>query len=210
MFGHPLGLTRKYLFVSRVKFLLLHAEHNMCPSLSLSSRIESELTPLPEAFHPEALGVDKERIVHSPKVFRRVPVRCVSIMSCGLCCWMFISILYDKLTFATTFSLSSWDFFLENAMDPAHVQHAHHGTVGNRYEESFPYDTVVTKKASKNGFEMSIRYPGAPAYTDKFEAPGVFSINTPRECDFCVVRYILVFVCTNLYSLLTFVQLSLR
>lgn len=77
-------------------------------------------------------------------------------------------------------------------MDPAHVQHAHHGTIGNRYEESVPFDTVVTKKASKNGFEMSIRFPGAPAYTDKFEAPGVFSINTPRECVLflfsCMVR----------------------
>ncbi len=49
----------------------------MCPSLSLSSRIESELTPLPEAFDPEALGVDEERIVNSPYVYRRAPVRYV-------------------------------------------------------------------------------------------------------------------------------------
>jgi len=80
------------------------------------------------------------------------------------------------------FISTSWDFFLENAMDPAHVQQAHHGTVGDRYDEAIPFDTVVTKKPTKNGFEMNIRFEGVLPYTDKFEAPGVFSINTPREC----------------------------
>lgn len=68
-------------------------------------------------------------------------------------------------------------------MDLSHVEIAHHGTIGNRYDESTPFDTTVTKKATKNGFEMTLRGKGGEFQSiDKFAAPGVFSIHNPREC----------------------------
>lgn len=68
-------------------------------------------------------------------------------------------------------------------MDPAHVEQAHHGTIGNRYSESIPlFDTAVTKKVTKNGFEMTFRgKDGSFQFIDKFAAPGILSIKTPLE-----------------------------
>lgn len=48
----------------------------------LYSRIESELTPLPDVYDSEALGVDKDRVVNSPWIYRKLPVRYVIFVTC--------------------------------------------------------------------------------------------------------------------------------
>ena len=68
----------------------------LSPHMLMNSRIESELTPLPEAFDPEDLDVDKDRIVNSPWVYRRVPVRYVV-----LCNGLMLPLNHKRLTLIT-------------------------------------------------------------------------------------------------------------
>ena len=49
----------------------------------------------------------------------------------------------------------SWDGMVENTLDPAHFCSAHHGTLGNRYEDPAPYAMRVTRKLSQEaGFAV--------------------------------------------------------
>ena len=76
----------------------------------------------------------------------------------------------------------SWDFLYENAIDAAHLEQAHHGSTANRYHKSMPNDITVTKKPTKNGFELAVKEKGGKyEFAQKFSAPGLLSINTSRE-----------------------------
>lgn len=49
----------------------------------------------------------------------------------------------------------SWDGMVENTLDPAHFCSAHHGTLGNRYEDPAPYDMQLTRRLSQeHGFAV--------------------------------------------------------
>ena len=45
----------------------------------------------------------------------------------------------------------SWDAMVENTLDPAHFCSAHHGTLGNRYEDPRPYRMEVVRGRSVEG-----------------------------------------------------------
>ena len=42
----------------------------------------------------------------------------------------------------------SWDAMVENTLDPAHFCSAHHGTLGNRYEDPKPYQMALSQPIS--------------------------------------------------------------
>ena len=52
----------------------------------------------------------------------------------------------------------SWDAMVENTLDPAHFCSAHHGTLGNRYEDPKYYRMEVSRPVSlEAGFAADIR-----------------------------------------------------
>ena len=76
----------------------------------------------------------------------------------------------------------SWDYFYEHAMSPARLERSHRGSTPNHYNEPEPNDVTVTKKPTKNGFEITFKEKGSNfEFTDKFSAPGLLSTHTPRE-----------------------------
>lgn len=78
----------------------------------------------------------------------------------------------------------SWDFLYENAIDAAHLEQAHHGSTANRYHKPMPSDITVTKKPTKNGFELAVKEKGGKyEFAQKFSAPGLLSINTSLDDD---------------------------
>ena len=44
-----------------------------------------------------------------------------------------------------------WDAMVENTLDPAHFCAAHHGTLGNRYEDPAPFEMALTRELSLDG-----------------------------------------------------------
>ena len=48
-----------------------------------------------------------------------------------------------------------WDGMVENTLDPAHFCSAHHGTLGNRYEDPAPYHMELTRQLTlEDGFAV--------------------------------------------------------
>ena len=49
----------------------------------------------------------------------------------------------------------SWDGMVENTLDPAHFCSAHHGTLGNRYDDPAPYSMSMTRRSTlEEGFAV--------------------------------------------------------
>lgn len=50
-----------------------------------------------------------------------------------------------------------WDFFMENVIDPAHVPVAHHGILGNRYQDAQYFDMIRLRDMStEEGFSFKV------------------------------------------------------
>lgn len=74
-----------------------------------------------------------------------------------------------------------WDFFMENVADPAHVPVAHHGLVGNRYEDARYYDMPkVRDLTTQEGFAFGITptNPVVKEATHDFQPPCLMRIET--------------------------------
>lgn len=57
----------------------------------------------------------------------------------------------------------SWDFFMENVSDPAHVPVSHHGLVGDRYSDDKYYDMRRLREVStQEGFAFEVTPTTAP------------------------------------------------
>ena len=75
----------------------------------------------------------------------------------------------------------SWDFFIENVADPAHVPVSHHGLVGNRYSDARYYDMERRRPMdTQAGFSYAIT-PTAPGISEAvhdFQPPCLMRIAT--------------------------------
>ncbi|CAM9359571.1 unnamed protein product [Ascophyllum nodosum] len=70
-----------------------------------------------------------------------------------------------------------WDVFMENVMDPAHVEVSHHGLLGNRYgAKPWPAE-VVDDVVSERGLTVAFRSPRGPwRDTSSFTPPALVEI----------------------------------
>ena len=68
-----------------------------------------------------------------------------------------------------------WDYFMENASDPAHVPVSHHGIMGSRYKDAKYYDMPQKRKLStQEGFSFEVTPPvllGMETTINDFQPP---------------------------------------
>ncbi len=77
-----------------------------------------------------------------------------------------------------------WDFFIENACDPAHVPVSHHGISGSRYKDAKYYDLKTARKISTTdgfAFEMVPVFNGAEQILIDFQPPSLVQITSNFE-----------------------------
>ncbi|XGV99721.1 MAG: Rieske 2Fe-2S domain-containing protein [Leptolyngbya sp. BL-A-14] len=75
----------------------------------------------------------------------------------------------------------SWDFFIENVSDPAHVPVSHHGLVGNRYRDAQYYDMPRLRDIStQEGFAFGVTttVPTIEQTAHDFQPPCLMKITT--------------------------------
>jgi phenylpropionate dioxygenase-like ring-hydroxylating dioxygenase large terminal subunit len=74
------------------------------------------------------------------------------------------------------------DFFVENAVDPAHVSISHHNIAGNRYANQL-LTLKTTVPLTKNGFAVKEARVGSSGGQTSFYAPSVVAIDIPFGTD---------------------------
>ena len=75
----------------------------------------------------------------------------------------------------------SWDFFIENVADPAHVPVSHHGLVGDRYRDAQYYDMPRVRDVStQDGFAFGVTttVPTIEKTVHDFQPPCLMKITT--------------------------------
>ena len=88
----------------------------------------------------------------------------------------------------------SWDYFMENVADPAHVPITHHGIMGNRYEDAKYFDMVGLRKLSTQegfSFENKPTPPDMETVINDFQPPCSMRVENldKQGCKYTLVLY---------------------
>ncbi|CAM9359646.1 unnamed protein product [Ascophyllum nodosum] len=87
-----------------------------------------------------------------------------------------------------------WDTFMENVMDPTHVEVSHHGLMGNRYKAKPKPAELVDGILSEVRYGDTYRQPikcflCASSDTSSFTPPALIGAEKPEDCTFQLVVY---------------------